>query len=602
MKKVIPENVIARQANIGENYGDIWASFNLDLISNPGKIRVSPKVDFTTSSGDNALFVKPYAFIRNQASTAAVDSYFAICDQAVFVRRVDAATAFVKDTYTDSPTSVLSALYSDAININGTLAITTKQEIYQLTRTNSVSTEGVWITNWGTATLGRALVNNIPHPVCLGFDNVFLVGDQVAVDNEGASGERVGQASVHTVTATNTATLNRLVFPADFEILWIRSSSSNYWIGTRHKYGGEGKVFSWDGFSENYVGDYGVGAEISFAGVIKDGICYTINNNGQLLQFNGAGFSEIARLPIAFHKTDRWDNDGAVPPTIGYSVHRNGIALIDNKINILLGAGIDGNNNEFLENMVSGIWEYTKDTGLYHKYSITKGNNAAIRDYGSPVLVFPGALFEVGKAYRGFFAGAQLYTDGSSTLTSVIGNISGDTNEKLGYFITPRIYAEQIEEIWQKIFLNYKALTTTGHYITVKYRQSVDYTPTFDQLGTWTSTTTFTTTATEMANVAVGDEIEILSGEGSGLSASITAISGSYTVTIDTALTSASGDFRFRVSNWTDITDITDLVSAYKEFSVGKNSNWIQFKVIMFGTGDSPEIEKLTVVSKPQIS
>lgn len=569
----IPQKTIPRQVNKGDKYGDIYASWNLDLLSNVGKFRVSPnlRIQAGTVESSSEIFSTlraPIAFVRNMSDTAsgaAVDSYFSICSQKVYKLAVAnlSSSSFQPDTLSSSPTTGLSNLYSDAVDFGGTLVVTEKTQVDKLT-------SGTWSTNW----LSISLTDSKPHPACVGFDKLLYIGN----------GNNIVQIqNVSTYNAT------RLILSAEYEVQWIRSSTTSYWIGCKHLYGGEGKVFQWDGASEYVTGDYGIKSSMTYAGVIKDEIPYTVNGNGQLLAFNGGGFVEVDRFPIANELYQKWGQTQTV-------LSRNGMAVINGAINILISCAIDNTYEAQLENFLSGIWEYTPDTGLYHKYGINNRTDASEYNYGVPTLTQAGGLFPLNNTNQ-FFAGADINIGSTPDPKGVICWINGDTKNKQGYFITPKIYAEDAEQTWQKLWLVCEKLLNTGDSITIKYRTSKSIITSFDQPGAWTSTTTFTTTATEFADVESGDEIEIMTGEGSGLSATITNITGTYTVTIDTVQPGASGNFLFRTANWTKIDSLADLVQTFKEFSVGQQSSWIQFKVLMFGKGNSPEINKIIIDS-----
>jgi hypothetical protein len=607
-KITIPQKTIPKQVNRGDQFGDFWGTWNTDLVSNMGKVRVSARPLVHTASTDNALLSNPVAFVRSLSDTlsgSAMDSYFAVCNQKILKMTVASLTAtmFQSDSLSSSPTTALSSLYSDAVDFNGNLVVSLKTTLARLVA-------GTWTADWyGSLTGSPTLTDSTPHPLCVGFTKELLIGNGNII------------ASILGTTPTPA----RITLSSEYEVQWIRSSSSAYWIGCRNKQGGEGRVFMWDGKSPYVVGEYKIGSDITFSGVIKNEIPYTVNGNGVLLAFNGGGFSEVDRFPIANERQknkldDGFNTTGRYP----VNIHRNGIAIIDGEIHILLSAGLNNTNYTLLENMLSGIWCYTKETGLHHRYSIVKtSSSGGAFDYGSPKLFFAGALYPLNaggnnlpgspsliERERSFFAGARLYSNADTTELSVINYLSLDAKPKMGYFITPKMHGEDAQEMWQKAWLTFDTLKNSGDFITLKYRTSRNFRFTFDQPGTWASTTTFTTTATEFSGVAVGDEIEVLSGEGSGMSANITAISGSgtYTVTIDTTLTGASGTFQFRVANWTKIDTVTDLISAYKDFSIGQPANWVQFKCLMYGTGgttealaNSPEIEKLIVNSTPQI-
>lgn len=605
MKTELPQdNQTIFQANRGEKSGTIFASWNLDLTSNAPKIRVSPRTIVLNSSDTISTIDTPIAFARNAAASLTVDHYFAVCNQAIMIAPAS-TLVFVEDHQANSPTSNLSRLYSDAIDVNGSLAVSISNDI-------SMLQAGTWVASWWTGVGGSALTASTPHPLCFGFTKEFLIGNgnKVASCNSGGG-------------SPNDA---RLTLDTNYEVVWIRSGSFAYWIGARHLHGGEGKVFKWDGASQYVINEYGIeGATIPFSCVIKNETPYVVTSNGILLEFNGGGFQEVARFPIANSKVNILADGFTTYPI---NINRNGMTLIDNNVHILVNAGINSTTSTFLENMLSGIWEYTKETGLYHKYSISKDNSSTpsnTLDYGSPRLKQAGALFPLGTVNK-FLAGAQLYkADGDSTTTEigVINYISADARPKMGYFITPQVYTQEIDEVWQKAYVKFKGLINAGDTITLKYRRFTNFRPlttsSASWVGTWTSTTGFTTTA-DVGGINIGDEIEILSGEGAGLSAKITAVvSGSpSSMTIDTAVTGASGTFQFRISNWNTIDSATaqgyiysttpQLEPTYKEFSIEQNSNLTQYKVLLYGSGsaavdfaDSPEVERLVILSQPQL-
>lgn len=589
MQIQIPKNQIPKEVNYGEKFGDFWGCFNIDLTSNIGNIRISPRLRKTTSSDDNALMVNPIAFVRNLADTITLDQtekYFAVCNQKIFKHEVTNlhSSAFVADALSNSPTTTLSKLYSDACNFNDNLIVTTLTTAMRLISNSWLTIDGITMTT------------GIPHPVCAGFTKELLIGNNYKVISV--------QSDFHTIDT------ERLILSQEFEVNWIRSSNSAYWIGCRHKYGGEGTVFMWDGYSEYVTGDYGVGAETTLSCVIKDEIPYVVNSKGILMAFNGGGFVEIDRFPIANDKIYRLND--AIVGTYSHSmnIHRNGMAIIDGNIHILLSGKVQKNASPtdytYLENQPSGIWEYTKDTGLYHKYSICyTDSSGGGYEYGILNLTQAGALIPINKTWGGFLAGAQIYTTAGATEKGVI-NVSspGDSMKKMGYFITPKLYGNQIEEMWQKIYVLYKTLSASDDFICVKYRTSVDYVANPDDSGTWVTTSSFTTADTGVAST---DEIEIVEGKGAGLSSSITNLTSSSTVMIflDKTITGATGTFTYRYANWKKLDTITsETVTQNKEIALGVNSNWIQFKILMYSSagGNSPEIEKLFINSKSQIS
>ena len=581
------------QPNRGELQGNIFASWNLDLTSNSGKIRISPQTVVRNDSDTIPTLVYPTKVVRSLAR-AGVDNLWLLCDKQILRVATPTSTAlnFVVDDSTSSPTSILGYKISDMIDWQGYLYVSGSTDIVRLPGTTT------WASYYNALAGNPTLTASIPHPLCNGFNNLFLCGDGtgvISIDQTGAFNQ------------------SRVTLKSEFEVLWIISSSTEYWIGARNKRGGQGEVFMWDGQSQNFNGNYKIGSEIPLAGIIKDNVCYIINNLGQLMGFNGSGFSEVARLPIANYINKRWQ-DGTAGNDI-FSVNINGMALINNNIHILLNANLNASNCGYIniEEMKSGIWEYTPEHGLVHKYSITKDNASSKIDYGSPITKFTGMLYPYPREYGTFIAGATLYkqdgaTAGGGTLDVLVSQDVNDTVAKCGYFITPQIQTQELQENWQRINFNIKELLNSTDKISVKYR--IGYKNYANAEGTsgactWVDSTHLTTTVFTVANsnIAVGDEIEILSGEGSGLSANITAITGTttLTLTIDQSVTDASGECTIRLSNWKNIgTEIETQGLDYFRLPINEPSTWIQFKVVCLFTGKN-EINKLIIKSEPQI-
>lgn len=578
----IPKKTIPIQVNQGNVFGDIWASWNLDLLSNIGKIRVSPQSLWKyTIPIDASIAITPFAFTRTSAGGA--DKWWALCGRFLYNRGFGwGGAGWAVDDIGGTPTC--SATGSDITPFDEALIVSLNESIYQLA-------SGTWTSAWNTISLTSG---GIPHPLKVSFNNKLLIGN----GNE-----------IVSVLTDNTVDTKAMNLPKEFRIEWIKSSKSAIWVGARNLNGGEAEVFLWDGYSENYNQSFKVGSEYVFSCVIKDEVPYIVNGYGQLMAFTGGGFSEIARFPIALNKKYSLYTSSSVYQPI----HRNGMAIIDNQIHILLKASLIGQTSTFLENQLSGVWAYTTETGLHHRFSLTKDTGANIADFGSPVIHTIGALWQIPK-YNGatpggsFLAGATFFKEEADS-TLIAGILSLDTDDdsinKLGYLITPEIHTSDIDEKWQKIYLLFKKLQNATDKIVIKYRQVRKYDDIVSSListGNWITNTTATVSLGSV-ELSEGNEIEILSGEGSGLSAEITTITGTSvkTLTMDTAVVDASGQFSFRNEAWITLGKINDQVRENKDFTLGINSSWIQFKIILYGKGNSPELEKLILSSIPQI-
>ena len=169
-----------------------------------------------------------------------------------------------------------------------------------------------------------------------------------------------------------------------------------------------------------------------------------------------------------------------------------------------------------------------------------------------------------------------------------------------GYFVTPKFESQNIEDNWQRVYIKHSPLKPDDSII-IKYRARESLTfplSSYNDTSTtkhadWSSTTVFTTTV-DLSDVAVGDEIEIIGGVGSGHIAFVSAISvstGTYTVTLDEAFPFAvSGDeFYFNVDNWVALGTINSSsatnLAGFAEFPISDASTFLQLKVEMRGNG-----------------
>jgi len=91
-----------------------------------------------------------------------------------------------------------------------------------------------------------------------------------------------------------------------------------------------------------------------------------------------------------------------------------------------------------------------------------------------------------------------------------------------------------------------------------------------------------------LSTFAVGDEVEVTRGTGGGQIEHITAISYSnptYTVTLENAVTGATGTASARFQKWKKIGTASNQTIDFSGFPIEKPSNWIQLKVVMYFTG-----------------
>lgn len=569
------------QVNRGDSLGNLWATFNMDFDSSLGRIKVAPRLRINTDSVDDTDLTTPTAFLRTSASNT--DQYWALCGTVLFKTAGTNPTAgFTQDAIASSPTT-LSYVCSDMVEFEGALVVSDTTDLNRLAA-------GTWDNAWWLSTLAQtALVSGIAHPLHVSLkSNLLLVGDG---------------NNMHIIDKNNNVRIARVILPNDFEITWIRSNYEGTWIGARNKFGREGKVFFWDEYAENYNRAYVVKSDIAFSGVMKDGVLFIINGEGQLLQFNGAGFTEKAVLPIFGQANKRWD-DGTAPRSL---VHRNGMTVIEEKIHVLCYSRINDDSTKFMENFPSGIYVFDEERGLTHKYALTLYDGSEI-DYGAmSTITLPGAIVATTKSQGLLLAGGTIPSDSTTFLHAIFYRDVDDSINKRGHFITAVMESSAFEDVFQDLLASFKRLKNSGDKIVIKYRSIKNPNLPIEGTGTWQSTSTFSTTQV-LTNASAGDEAMIIRGKGSGATAKISSITeagGTYTVTLAEAITGVAGTLRFLIGDWTECATISTQSIERQAFDLDVVGTWIQLKVELrsapAGTalaGDSPELEKIQINSK----
>lgn len=228
------------------------------------------------------------------------------------------------------------------------------------------------------------------------------------------------------------------------------------------------------------------------------------------------------------------------------------------------------------------------------------------------MAVLNNLLFDSTRAGKICIASDLFQKQDQTTKETVINGISSYLPNR-GYFVTPRLNSNQLEDDFNNIYIKYAPLKVDDKII-IKYKDidkegfpfsSIQRNTSTDWLGTWSDTDTFTTTV-DMSNVEAGDEIEIIAGVGAGHIATISSItesSGTYTVNLDEAFifVNASDLMYFQVDNFKKLGEITSSSSTeangvYK-IPCAKKSKFLQVKIELRGIGVT--IEELIINNEP---
>lgn len=447
------------------------------------------------------------------------------------------------------------------------------------------------------------LNTGVPHPIAI-FENknIICVGNGNTVYSRSSAG-------VDTAIA--------LTIPTNYVIQWMRYLNNKMYIGTKNKTGGHTFLFEWDGATALATAGYPVNSSWILSGTRYGESLVVITARGELLRFSGGGFVQLAVLPFFENK----DLEAETTLTYNSSVIPRGMIAIDEYLYIYVASGLYENGVYGIKpNFPSGIYQYHKDTGLTHRATLSTSNNSSITDYGQTYTDTPGCIIPlVEKSVASnpilangsrFIVGARGYTD--FTTNNAIASLT--SGESRGSFVTCKIPTSEITGTTQKLFIKWKNMFDSTDKIIVKYRNAERrYLPlgypgnrTYNMI--WTSTTTFTmlSSDTQINLAQVGDEVEIVSGNGAGSLAHIIAISNvgaTYTVTLDEAITGVVNGNRSGciIDNWTKSGIATfDNLDAYQEFNINTNGKWVQFKIELRGANEV-QIEEMQILTQPNI-
>lgn len=567
----IPQKTVWRQDNKNDLFGDIWSSFNLDLTSKPGNLKTTRMLNVVSQEGTNETTIGlsvGFRYYNSQywAATNGTPSFAGTSRISFSISTAENISTTVSNRYSDIEI-FNNVLY---VSLSGT----------NLAKNNAGT--------WGTVAITSG-ASNVPHMMCVYGSRLYVVADSGKINSMNTSETFAALGDPYTLQLTD---------PTSNTITFLRPTSNRIWIGTINQNGGRANVYAWDGVSTSVNETYKIDSAGALSGVVKDDTLYIVDANGKLMVFNGGGFTELDRLPIN-------PDDYLFYPLGAYNerwIHPNGMTVQDDRILMLINNEYRGASPTTEENVPSGIWEWTKDTGLYHKYSssyhlVTGGS---VTDYGQNNVDVVGALSYIKSSSTSatdngaLLAGIATFTGSGATAQNLILiDDTNDTIQKYGYFVTPKIFSKNVNDIWQKIYLRFKKFLSATDKIVVKYRTS-DAATLAEASITWNNGGTSFQTSSTITTWAVGNEVEVIQGVGSGKCAHITAITdlggGVSEVELDETFTGATATStgKARAQTWTKLGSYSAQTDEIYSRSIDTApSNWIQFKVCLQNTGNS---------------
>lgn len=595
---------------LGNYYGTLWKTFNVDLDRNDGKILLSPRMVLIETNPELDSRGNVVAFTRTDADCT--DRYWALLDTTgLYKTDSESAPSPVTDWDSDgldsSPTDPLDWTVhgNDSRNDSGRNKLFVTRDTGDISVLND-SGNNAWTGNWWVTKQAQPrLDTSIPfHPIeYFPFRKISLIGD----------GNLIHTISRPSDTQNDTVSYARLVLPKELVSRHIFTTTNRAWILCYNKIGGTGAVVEWDGFSQTYNDIHSIYSSAPTFGINYQENPLIINNLGIILEFTGSGFKPMIRggqqIAFPFSENRQISLSTTSGVTMTFSTSPRGIIVgEDGLIYINMTQG-----STTYSRYGGGIWCLNPVTGrLYNKICLSGDSN----DYGYQNVNQAGGLYWVPSnvVTRNLLAGAIIDNTVTTTQTGIwISDLqnSSSSGQTRGYFITQYILSEEIKEFWDNLYVRFRRFVSSSSSIVVKAKGVRSITagqnnsPVLLTI-TWVNATSFTLTSTSIDDaLAVGDEVEIKSGPNAGALAHITIISGAHggaqTITIDETLTASTSTGRAVFERWKKIGTITSNSIYEQQLSVGIDSSFIQFKIELRGLATEMEFSDLVATSKPSI-
>ena len=586
----------------GNYLGNIWQSWNIDLEDSLGRVKLSNRMA-TLTTGLGVV----YKFLRTNAT--ATDQWFGIVHNADIIRNGNptiSAGTWITDDTTGTFNDPRDMVIHEFANGEQRLLCSRATNIAILNKTGGAN---VWDDDWWTTVAtGPALTSLDFHPMAR-LQRLVAVGDK-----------QTNVPVIHTLSSADAVTTSKLSFGAEYTVRNIMVSSNRFWIGLQHDFEGPAKIIEWDGSSDTYNNEYELPGSYPLVGFVAKDIPYFITERGFIMKYTGGGFERVQSFNL-----DERDLVFTSTITNEDTINNYG-ATVDQEI-VYLNVGMPirvGTAETAVSGGVrrgrSGVWIFnTKNLNLYHHMSFGEyATSGTDRGFANSPVTEVGAIVKptIGGVPR-LVASAEIYTGGSSWLNTTSTGIFREvginaTNPNRGGFITPYIPIGEVEAFWEALVVKFKRFIDSGNRIVVKWRvvdpiKDVDevadiYSP-LQAIGTWASTTTFTSVVP--TGVAVGDEVEVMTGDNGGCLFNISTLSatpdGSTTITVtisEAAPVSSTDKSLFRFDNFKTETAIssTSVGNQRVPFTSTAHGEFIQLKIEMRGMG--MEIDELLPIYK----
>lgn len=567
----IPTQQGIRQLNVNDTAGELWNTFNIDLITEPGKIKLarpfSVYLDTETligsaPEGDSVVQAIIYGDVRDGGG-----DIFTLTNDKLFRNG-----SFLSNT----PDEAL-----DATIFDGKLIFTTSGDLDY--HSGSSTFQQNWWSALGSAPTLQTVTKSIPAEGNFIIET-SRIGEETLIVLDGSD--------IHSLSgSTSSGTFFTVSLDQTLKATCVSIGVSRAWIGTTSTTSDQAYVYRWDTASTEFDAGYPTGAKAVLAIAMVDNTPLIVTERGDIKLFNGVGFTKIGQFP--FSTKPLFLNEYRNRKQTQTIIHPKGIKVVEDNVYMYINPA-DG-TVPIDERSPAGLWVFNiGNKSLNHMASV--GGDSDVTN-NSPIIVLPNN--DDGRIY---FAGNRGY--GDNTVDGVFREdlSSSSTN---GYITTVEIESNSVEDTFKEVIT--KALHNNTSEIVVKYRTAniVDYPLTFEGVA-WLNENTFNTTS-DLSEVKTRfdngerDEIEIIKGTNAGKLSHITNITHSgntYSVTIDENYGTANESFDIRVDNWSKVPEtFTSSDLEVKRLGLDASGAWIQVRLELRGSEGLPEIRQIIINS-----
>jgi len=378
------------QENDSDLFGSVHVTKNINF-DEKGYLRLSDSPRAVMNTAIDTDFREPLVVVRSQNYGYFVQTFSDSTQGHPF--QIDADRILgVRPTQVATAGAPVGDLESDVLFSGGLMVATTKDDVYYYTP----GSPGTW-TNTNIVLTDAGAGEDAQHPIATAYN---LAG--------------IGIADVNTVklyasplVAAPTLLLT-LTILADFYITSMCYFNQNLYVGTMNRKGGKAYLYVWNGYGTAAQSAFVVDSNIIFDICVHKDSVVCVTGAGQLLRFNGTGFTVLGNFPIFY--TSRGMSDETAINMLHNCLKSNGDVLYIN-FN-------DAANKIVLTNQPDGMWCYDDEVGLYHRTSLS--NSLVLIDTVTTANV--NTTTDVITIAAAPVTGTEIiyYNGGSTTLTPLV--------------------------------------------------------------------------------------------------------------------------------------------------------------------------------------